>query len=652
MSSTQQLLLGEGAGGAIPAYIEEVFSTFLYPGNSSTQTITNGIDLSTKGGLVWSKYRTSSFIHNFFDTARGVQKTLCSNTTDAQATETGGITAFNSDGYTTGSWSQINSSSGIFVSWTFREQPKFFDIVTFSTTSGSSVPITVNHNLGSVPGCIIVKPTNISSNWSVYHRSLGAFYVELNSTDMAQNGGTSKWYSTPTSTSFTLGGDFVQNATYVAYVFAHDAGGFGPTGTDNAISCGSFTTSGGAATVTLGYQPQWLMVKRTDSTGDWGMYNIMQGIATGNDKRVLYANTSGGEVNGNDPFFLTATGFTVNNAAALPGGAGTSTYIYIAIRKGPMKVPTSGTSIFTPLTRTGTGALETNGVTGIGFAPDLLFVGQRGGGGFWNASRLTRFQNSDVNFLFTSSTSEQSPVNTGTSGVMLDGTKTGTVTLTAGSNINQSSRLFVDYFMLRAPSFMDVVAYTGTGSATTFSHNLSAVPELMIVKMRNLASDWPCYHKDLGNDYAIYLNGTYAKDGPSNVWWNSTTPTSSVFSVRTNSTVNASGYLYVAYLFATCAGVSKVGSYTGTAATQTIDCGFTSGARFVFIKRTDSTGGWYVWDTARGMVSGTDPSLLFNSSAAENNANWVYTTATGFQIVTTDAGVNASGGTYIFLAIA
>jgi hypothetical protein len=116
---------------------------------------------------------------------------------------------------------------------------------------------------------------------------------------------------------------------------------------------------------------------------------------------------------------------------------------------------------------------------------------------------------------------------------------------------------------------------------------------------------------------------------------------------------NAS-YNYVAYLFATCAGVSKVGSYTGTATTLQIDCGFTSGARFVLIKRTDSTGDWYVWDTARGIVSGNDPYLLLNSTAAEvTNTDYIDTYSAGFEISSTaPAAINASGGTYIFLAIA
>ena len=118
------------------------------------------------------------------------------------------------------------------------------------------------------------------------------------------------------------------------------------------------------------------------------------------------------------------------------------------------------------------------------------------------------------------------------------------------------------------------------------------------------------------------------------------------------SETNVSGDKYVAYLFASCPGVSKVGSYTGTGATQTINCGFTGGSRLVLIKRTDSTGNWVIWDTSRGMVAGTDPRLELNTTNAETNANWVYTTTGGFQIVTSDANVNASGGSYIYFSVA
>jgi hypothetical protein len=218
---------------------------------------------------------------------------------------------------------------------------------------------------------------------------------------------------------------------------------------------------------------------------------------------------------------------------------------------------------------------------------------------------------------------------------------------------NASGDNYVYEFFTRAPSFFDEVCYTGTNSGTlTNTHNLGTTPEMMIGKNRGAMTsntNWYVYHKDIVNSGYLNLSQAFTDS------WRIGNPTSTTFDVRgindSPSSLNFST-TYVAYLFATCAGVSKVGSYTGTGATQTISCGFTGGARFVLIKRTDSTGDWYVWDTARGMVSGTDPSLLLNSTAAEVNANSIYTTTGGFQIVSTAAGINASGGSYIFLAIA
>ena len=205
----------------------------------------------------------------------------------------------------------------------------------------------------------------------------------------------------------------------------------------------------------------------------------------------------------------------------------------------------------------------------------------------------------------------------------------------------------------RAPGFFDEVCYTGTGVARTVAHNLAAVPELMIVKRRDSSSQWSTYAASVGAGFYLNLDNTDGANSGS-FMWNSTAPTSSVFTVGDNAANNASGGTYVNYLFATCPGVSKVGSYTGTGTTQVIDCGFTGGARFVLIKRTDDTGDWYVWDSARGIVAGDDPYLLLNSTAAEvTNTDYVDTAATGFEISSTaPAAINASGGTFVFLAIA
>jgi hypothetical protein len=213
------------------------------------------------------------------------------------------------------------------------------------------------------------------------------------------------------------------------------------------------------------------------------------------------------------------------------------------------------------------------------------------------------------------------------------------------------------YWMFRrAPGYFDEVCYTGNGATQNITHNLGVAPELMVVKKRSVGgtSNWAVYASPLANaDAYLFLNDTAAVN-TSSVLWNSTAPTSTVFSLGGSTNINQNGETAIAYLFATCAGVSKVGSYTGTATTKQIDCGFTAGARFVLIKRTDSTGDWYVWDTARGIVSGNDPYLLLNSTAAEvTNTDYIDTYSAGFEISSTaPAAINASGGTFIFLAIA
>ena len=622
-------------------YIEDVFSTYLYTGNGSTQTITNNIDLSTKGGLVWIKGRNQAWNNYLYDTNRGVNKWVTSNGSGAQSTDSGnlGVSAFNTSGFSLGDSNGVNNSSlaSTYASWTFRKQPKFFDVVTFTT--GASGTYTFNHNLGSVPGCVMIKSTGNVSDWNVYHQSIGVnSRLFLNQTS-AKNDYTGLW-GTPTSTTFTgdIGTTLEPNQTHVAYLFASNAGGFGLTGTDNVISCGSFTTDGsGGATVSLGYEPQWVMTKCTSTTSDWRMFDNMRGMSMTSDN-LLRANTSGAESTGDDYINPTATGFVI---PANGNYSASQTFIYIAIRRGPMKVPTDATKVFTQALK------PTNPLT-VGFPMDFEFWKWNDGTQGWYVYDRLRGNTPALNF----NTTNAENTSLGSAGGFDSPTNTNNSSTFVGPTY------YMGWYMRRAPSFFDEVCYDGTGAtATTQTHNLGATPEFMIIKSRNTGStSWVCYHKGVNGgvnpqNYYMLLQSDQAQTALTSMF-NDTAPTSSVFTVGPQGSVGASGRTYVAYLFATCAGVSKVGSYTGTGATQTISCGFTGGARFVLVKRTDSTGDWYVWDTARGMVSGTDPSLLLNSTAAEVNANSIYTTTGGFQIVSTAAGINASGGTYIFLAIA
>jgi hypothetical protein len=632
--------LGYASSSAAVNYIEDVFSTYLYTGNGSTQTITNGIDLSGKGGLVWIKSRTAANLHNLVDTNRGANLALDSSTTLANwNTASGGVTSFNSTGFSLGNFGSFNGSGANFASWTFRKQPKFFDVVTY--TGDGVAGRTVAHALGSVPGCMIVKNTSNASNWSVYHRSTGATDRLILNLTNATGANNTIWNDTaPTSTVFTVGDNAGVNAsgqTYVAYLFAHNAGGFGLTGTDNVISCGSFTSDIAGLDINLGYEPQWVMVKVTNGVGlGWYIWDSMRGFPVGTGGVALQANVSDAE-SATGWISPTATGFKLN-AGQLGSG---NPFIYIAIRRGPMKVPTDATNVFSPqaLNSPANGTQVTTG-----FPVDLsMFKSRAGGpsGQFQDRLRgLPSTAGTGTPALYPDATAAESTNQTG-----YEFWNTGYRTYTAQNA--------VWWMFRRAPGFFDEVCYSGTGSATTQTHNLAAVPELMIIKARNSTFNWTV-KRNASLDYAV-LNSTQAfAGGFEAALWNSTEPTSSVFSLGTNASVNGSGYTYVAYLFATVAGVSKVGTYTGTGTTLQINCGFTAGSRFVLIKRTDSTGDWYVWDSARGIVAGNDPYLLLNSTAAEvTGTDYVDTYSAGFEISSTaPAAINANGGSFIFLAIA
>jgi len=663
---------GEFAKSGGPAnYIEDVFQTWLYTGNSTsggTQTITNNIDLSTKGGLVWIKGRSAASNHILTDTTRGAgasatnNNALASNLTDAE--DLGGssydyLSSFSTTGFvvtqggTTTATRGTNYNNVTYASWTFRKQAKFFDVVTYTGTGSAQ---TINHNLGSVPGCMIIKRTDSSASWGVYHRSLqttpglenkGIVYLNLTN---AVAYGSSPWSNTaPTATQFTVGFAAETNAsgaTYIAYLFAHDAGGFGLTGTDNVISCGSFTTSGTSpnnATVNLGYEPQFLLYKISSSTGDWRIVDNMRGfLASGGSPTSpqLRPNLSNAEQN-TSFVQLTSTGFTTDT------GVDAESYIYVAIRRGPMKTPTSGTSVYDAVTRTGTGA---NATVASSFPVDLYVVQPRSNLAGTPATWINRLAGGDL-YLRSNANFGEATLGTSAFGTVMNG-----VSLGGDTETNYSSSTFINWFMRRAPGFMDVVCYDGTNNDIALTHNLGVAPEAIILKKRSSSGDWD-YDTNFTSTQHTYLtlNDTIAGStanysGGVNL---AAQPTSTTVTVA-GGAYSTSGSTYVMYLFATCAGVSKVGSYTGTGTTLQIDCGFTGGARFVLIKRTDSTGAWYVWDSARGIVAGNDPYLLLNSTAAEvTNTDYVDTYSAGFEISSTaPAAINANGGTFIFLAIA
>jgi len=618
-----QAAAGVGGGGE---YVEDVFSTYLYTGNSSTQTINNGIDLDGEGGLVWIKSR-GAIDHRLVDSARTPFNTLSSNSSGAEAASgLSEVSSFNSNGFTVESSFGTNNSSYTYASWTFRKAPKFFDVVTWT---GNSTARTIAHSLGSVPGMIIVKRTDSAANWAVYHRSLtSANHSLLLNLTGAQDETGYFANTTPTDTVFSISSNSVVNAsggTYVAYLFAHDAGGFGDDGEQNVISCGSYTGTGAVGNeVTLGFEPQWLLVKSSSLGENWWLVDVMRGMPVKDytGAKGLRPNTNSAEAT---PFGLypTATGFVLADG----GGAineNNAKYIYIAIRR-PMKTPESGTEVFA------IDVLSSENFAVAGFPVDLsIDNGRTGASNFVN----DRLRGSGV-YMATNSTSSE--------------TTGGSRSFDDNTGVKHISFTGVNWMFRRAPSFMDVVAYTTTTGNFTVPHNLNVAPELMILKSRDNAFGWYVYHASRGPTKTLQLH-TSGAELDFGGYWQSTSPDAD------NLYLSGQGgaYDYIAYLFATLPGVSKVGSYTGTGADLNVDCGFSAGARFVLIKRTDSTGDWYVWDSARGIVSGNDPYLLLNSTAAEvTSTDYIDPLASGFTVTSSaPAALNASGGSYIFLAIA
>jgi hypothetical protein len=529
---------------------------------------------------------------------------------------------------------------------------------------------------------MIVKKTSASgTNWIVWHRAMSPntqSTLRLNLTDASDNAysayvfGNNTTTVDPTSTQLTVGylaaaesaGISVNQsgATYVAYLFAHDAGGFGLTGTDNVISCGSYTGTGAAGNfVSLGYEPQWLLIKRTNTTGNWLVLDTMRGIATGGVDAGLFPNLSNAEDSANEYLSVNATGFELTGVSTTVNASG-STYIYIAIRRGPRKVPTDGASVFAPVARTGDGTGGNPSAVTTGIVTDMAMVANRTSNvsKFNTVVRLTNNQ-----FLRTALTNAEAgslpafPTSTfDLQNGFFVGNDSDSATLTNGNGST-----YINYAFQRAPSFMDVVCYTGSNTDNTLKpHNLGVKPEMIIVKTRSSPGspydNWFTWTKDITEDKYLYLNTTDAEITASNPTFGPfgtyAQMTTTGWYIQNAGLIDRAGDTYTSYLFATCPGVSKVGSFTGTGATQVIDCGFTGGARFVMIKARSTTGDWYVWDSARGIVAGNDPYSRLNSTLTEiTTTDWVDTAASGFELSNAGGNLaNSNGVSYIFLAIA
>ena len=236
--------------------------------------------------------------------------------------------------------------------------------------------------------------------------------------------------------------------------------------------------------------------------------------------------------------------------------------------------------------------------------------------------------------------------NNGVTAFGSDGFTLGNEAQSNGNNLN-----FASWNWKEQAGVFDIVSYTGNGSNRTIAHNLGVVPKMMIVKRRDASASWFVYHVANGNGNVMKLDNTEAVSAYAE-YWNSTTPTSSVFSLGTAATANADGGTFIAYLFGNKQGVSKMGSYTGNgnADGAFVYLGFKPA--FVMWKRTDTTNNWMMGDNKITTFNPKDNMMRADVANAQLSTNPVDFLSNGFKIRLTGNAFNNSSGTYIYMAFA
>ena len=322
---------------------------------------------------------------------------------------------------------------------------------------------------------------------------------------------------------------------------------------------------------------------------------------------------------------------------------------------------------FNTLLYTGNGSAN-NSITGVGFAPDLVWQKRRDGNNdhvwFDKVRGATKvIQSAGTGAEQTSSSNQD------TQSLDSDGFTVGTPSSFGGINANGGTSVAWNWkaggagssntdgsinttaTSVNTTAGFSISTYTGTGSAATVGHGLGSTPKMMLVKCRSNADTWAGYHVDVGATKYMELDTTAAAQ-TSTQPWNDTGPTSSVFTVGNWSATNGSGRTYVAFCFAEKQGYSKFGKYigNGNVSGTFVYTGFSPA--FVMTKRSDNTSDWLICDNKRPGYNVINKKLFPNQTQAEDSYDSFDFVSNGFKIRSSGSGHNASGGTFIYMAFA
>ena len=321
----------------------------LYTGTLLSNSITNAA--SFKPDLVWVKSRSAATDHKLTDSVRGVTKGLISNTQGVETTDTQGLTAINSNGFTVGTDTNYNNLTATYVAWQWQagqgstssntsgsitstvsvNASAGFSIVTY--TGNNTAGATIGHGLGVKPNLIIIKNKNVgTTNWLTYSSVLGATkFLKIESTDSAGTSILPFNNTEPTSSVFSVGAWDVPNGSgnsHIAYCWTEIAG-FSKFGsyTGNGSSDGPF--------IYTGFRPKFILYKCSSTTGNWILLDSVRSNSNVASARLL-PNTSDSEASGTHLVDFLSNGFKLRNIDANGNGSG-STYVYAAFAETPTK---------------------------------------------------------------------------------------------------------------------------------------------------------------------------------------------------------------------------------------------------------------------------------------------------------------------------
>ena len=323
-----------------------------------------------------------------------------------------------------------------------------------------------------------------------------------------------------------------------------------------------------------------------------------------------------------------------------------------------------GGEYFNTVLYTGNGS--TQSITGVGFQPDWVWAKSRSSA---EANFILDAVRGATKNLYTNGLPGEFTQNTVTAfnadgfsvGSQASGVNTNTTPYVAwnwkagNSNVTNTDGTITSTVRANPTAGFSIVTYTGTGATATVGHGLGVAPSMVIVKDRTAASSnrWAVYHAGMTNaTYWMYLEGTPAQAVDTTVW-DSTSPTSSVFSIGTSTNVGTNLHTYVAYCFAAIPGYSAFGKYTGNGSNNGVFVYTGFRPKWILMKRTDSTTGWNIYDTARDTYNAATKRLQPNLSNAENTVNGIIDIlSNGWKFRNTNTDWDASGGTYIYAAFA